>query len=69
MIGMDVKIGAVVPLFKANLLGSTFPAIPWRMQYAVTSDGQRFLLNEPLEDAYAHAPITVVTNWMTALKK
>jgi Tol biopolymer transport system component len=65
----DVKIGAAVPLFKANLLGGVVTAIPWRMQYAVTGDGQRFLLNEPLEDAYAHAPITVVTNWMASLKK
>jgi serine/threonine protein kinase/Tol biopolymer transport system component len=62
-------IGAPVPLFKARLLGGTFPAILWRMQYAVANDGQRFLLNEQLENPYFRAPIIVVTNWMSALKK
>jgi hypothetical protein len=38
------------------------------MQYAVARD-KRFLMNEPLEGAFAHAPITVVTNWMATLKK
>ena len=67
--GTALTIGAAVPLFKANLLGGPVSSIPWRTQYAVTSDGKRFLLNEPLEDAYARAPITVVTNWMAAAKK
>jgi Tol biopolymer transport system component len=62
-------IGAPVPLFKARLLGGTVPAILWRMQYAVANDGRRFLLNEQLENPYVHAPIIVVTNWMSALKK
>jgi serine/threonine protein kinase/Tol biopolymer transport system component len=64
-----LTIGAAVPLFTANLLGGPSSAIPWRTQYAASPDGQRFLLNEPVEDAYAYAPITVVTNWMAALKK
>jgi hypothetical protein len=67
--GAALEFGTAVPLFKANLLGGPVPAIPWRTQYDVAPDGQRFLLNEPLEDGYAHAPITVVTNWMAALKK
>jgi serine/threonine protein kinase len=62
------NIGTAKPLFKANLLGGPVPAILWRMEYAVSKDG-RFLLNEPLEDPYTRAPIVVVTNWMTALKK
>jgi hypothetical protein len=54
-----------------EVLGSHRPvaAVPWRNQYAVTGDGQRFLLDEPLEDVYAHAPITVITNWMAATLK
>ena len=36
--------------------------------YAVTGDGQRFLLNNLVEDA-AHTPITVVTNWTAGLKR
>jgi eukaryotic-like serine/threonine-protein kinase len=63
-----LKIGTPVPLFKANLLGGPFTAIIWRMQYAIATDGRRLLLNEPLEDAYAHAPITVVSNWMSTLR-
>jgi serine/threonine protein kinase len=36
--------------------------------YAVTDDGQRFLLNNLVEEA-AHTPITVVTNWTAGLKR
>jgi hypothetical protein len=67
--GPSVSIGTGVPLFKANLLGGPVSSIPWRTQYAATSDGERFLLNEPIEDAYAHAPITVISNWKAMLKK
>ena len=67
--GTTLTIGTPVPLFEAKLLGGSTPSIPWKAQYAVSRDGQRFLLNEPLEDADIHAPITVVTNWMAALKK
>jgi eukaryotic-like serine/threonine-protein kinase len=35
--------------------------------YAVTADGQRFLLNDLVEEA-AHTPITVVVNWTADLK-
>jgi serine/threonine-protein kinase len=66
--GTTPQIGAATPLFKANLLGGTASAILWRMQYAVSGDGQRFLLNEPVENAEERTPITVVTNWMTALR-
>jgi hypothetical protein len=67
--GSSVKIGAAAPLFKMNLVGGGFPSILWRIQYAPTKDGQRFLLNEALEDADAHAPLTVVTNWMAGLHR
>ena len=36
--------------------------------YAVTADGQRFLLNNLVEEA-AHTPITVVLNWNANLKR
>jgi hypothetical protein len=62
-------IGAPTPLFKARLLGGTTPAILWRMQYAVSHDGQRLLLNELLESSDTQAPITVDTNWMASLKR
>jgi hypothetical protein len=37
-------------------------------QYAVTPDGQRFLLLKPLTEA-APMPITVVLNWTASLRK
>ena len=52
----------------ARMLFQTRP-IPetWNL-YDVSSDGQRFLLNLPLEWSSA-APITVVTNWTEKLKE
>jgi Tol biopolymer transport system component/DNA-binding winged helix-turn-helix (wHTH) protein len=38
-----------------------------RSRYQVAANGQRFLVNVPLESALS-APITVVTNWMAGLK-
>jgi Tol biopolymer transport system component len=37
-------------------------------RYAVSADGQRFLVNGPSGDGHA-APITVVLNWTSGLKK
>jgi serine/threonine protein kinase/Tol biopolymer transport system component len=69
--GAMPTIGTPVPLFNARLLGGSVGTILWRMQYAVSNDGKRFLLNEQIQEetAYARAPIVVVTNWMAALKK
>ena len=53
--GANFEVGAVKPLFDARRAGP-------RYQYAVTADGQRFLINTPPEQA-ASAPITVVVNW------
>jgi hypothetical protein len=61
--------GQSVPLFKTDLLGGPISAIPWRSQYDVTVDGQRLLLNLPIEDPTARAPVAVGTNWMATLKK
>jgi Tol biopolymer transport system component len=59
--GTTVAVGDGVPLFAANLIrGSTFP-------YAVTADGQRFLINAPGVKA-APLPITLLVNWPGALK-
>ena len=65
----SLTIGSGVPLFTANLFGGPVSSIPWPTQNAVTSDGQRFLLNQPLEDSYARAPVTVVANWIAALNQ
>ena len=39
-----------------------------RNQYVVTRDGQRFLVNVSAEDENS-APITVVLNWQSRLKR
>ena len=36
--------------------------------YAVTADGQRFLINVAMDESRA-SPITVVTNWTAGLKR
>jgi hypothetical protein len=60
--GSSFEVSAVKPLFvtraRAGLLYS----------YAVSADGQRFLINTTPEQA-AQAPITVVLNWTAGLKK
>jgi hypothetical protein len=60
-----LDVGAAVPLFEAHLLGG---GLGVRLQYDVARDGQRFLLNVPIEDADASL-ITVVVNWAAGLKK
>ena len=37
-------------------------------RYAVTADGQRFLINKPVEES-ASAPITVILNWTAEAKR
>ena len=39
-----------------------------RHQYAVTSDGQQFIVMEPAADAPPES-LTIVTKWTTLLKK
>jgi hypothetical protein len=58
--GTPIVTGAPVTLFATRL--STVQGGLLRHQYAVTADGQRFLLNSVAEGA-ATAPITIVVNW------
>jgi len=51
-------------LFSTTLGVSTEPGLD---QYAVTADGQRFLVLAPVEAT--PSPITVVLNWTAGLKK
>jgi hypothetical protein len=41
---------------------------PIRDQFAMTADGQRFLIQEPIAKG-SPTPTTVVVNWATALAK
>jgi len=59
--GSSLEVGAVRPLFQTNSIGSS-------SSFAVSADGQRFLINTASVQA-ASAPITVVLNWTAGLKK
>jgi Tol biopolymer transport system component len=72
-VGADQQLepGAAVALFRAQLatgaaINSTGTGTG--AQYAVASDGQRFLINMSVGEATA-SPIRVVLNWDAALKK
>lgn len=62
MMAVDVKAGAAIEtgvptvLFEARLRPS-----PTLDQYAVTGDGKRFVLTEPVEENAK--PTTVILNW------
>ena len=63
-----LQVGVAVPLFEARLLNGPDTHTGFKQQYDVTRDGQRFLINVPLEEASA-SPITVVLSWTAGLKK
>ncbi len=74
---MEVEV-STNPTFKAGTPRSLFPAPIWGggtfhnvTRYDVTADGKRFLINSASADAAtsAPAPITIVLNWTTLLKK
>ena len=67
---VDVKAGATLePGVPQKLLSTTLAVEhPTFDQYAVTADGQRFLVLVPVGDA-SSSPITVVLNWTAGLKK
>jgi Tol biopolymer transport system component len=62
--GQTLEVGVPVPLFRTRIVGVDLP----RAQYAVSPDGQRFLINVIADEATA-SPITIVQNWTAALKK
>ena len=66
--GSKLEAGTPKQLFETAIVNSGHPA-PYH-PYAVSADGQRFLIPLPVsmgdEDA---APVVVVTNWLAAIKK
>jgi Tol biopolymer transport system component len=56
-----IDVGDATPLFEANFSFTPFP-------YAVSADGQRFLINRPTEEN-TEPPITLVVNWPHAFKR
>jgi hypothetical protein len=61
--GAGFEVGAVKPLFATRVI-----AFAGLYEYAVSADGQRFLVNTAPEQATS-SPITVVLNWTAGLKK
>jgi hypothetical protein len=64
--GPQFSAGEPQPLFRTQLvgayLGSPFPNGRVRNEYAVSPDGQRFLINQPSEGTSAYA-VRVLVNW------
>ena len=54
-----IEAGSPIPLFATRVGGAL--SIPYRQQYDISPDGQRFLMNTVTEEAAA--PITVILNW------
>jgi serine/threonine protein kinase len=65
--GQTLEAGAPVSLFQTRIVGGGSLNAN-RQQYAVSPDGQRFLINITVDESTA-SPITIVTNWARALKK
>jgi Tol biopolymer transport system component len=58
-----VEAGTPRVLFSASLKNAPGPP------YDVSSDGQRILLNRPIEEASSSPPITLIQNWTALLKR
>ena len=59
-----LDMGRPVRLFRTRLVAGDQP----KQQYAVTSDGERFLMNVVAEEVNV-PPITIVQNWTAGLKR
>ena len=66
--GASFEAGAPKTLFHPQILGGQGggPANAWR--YAVSRDGQRFLINTATDEKNS-TPVTVTTQWTELLKK
>jgi hypothetical protein len=62
--GRAFDFGAPKALFDTHV---PLTGNPYRSNYAVTADGQRFLINTRIEDA--PSPINIILNWTALLKK
>jgi len=59
--GQSLETGTPAVLFPVRIAGGPLSGI-FRQQYAVSSDGQRFLVNLAAEEGAA-SPITLIYNW------
>jgi len=61
--GQDLKIGTAIPLFRTHLATMSSP----KAQYAVSQDGQHFLMAVAVESQ--SMPITIAQDWTPNLRK
>ncbi len=67
--GAGFEAGSPRPLFAVRASAVSFAfAVSTPSNYAASADGQRFLVNTPVEEA-ALTPIQVVLNWTAGLEK
>ena len=59
--GRSLETGTPVALFPVRIAGGPLPGTN-KQQYAVSSDGQRFLVNLAADEG-APSPITLIYNW------
>ena len=59
--GQSLETGTPAVLFPVRIAGGPLPGIN-RQQYAVSADGQRFLVNLAVDEGAA-SPITLILNW------
>jgi hypothetical protein len=65
--GSAFEVGAVRPLFEVHRRLSGYSCFQG-YNYDVSADGQRFLVNT-VTDRPAPVPMTVVTNWISTIRK
>lgn len=68
MRGSGLEIGAATPLFDMPILGPLAGRTAWQKYYAVSSDGQRFLIKSGIEET-SSSPMTIVLNWTSAIRR
>jgi Tol biopolymer transport system component len=66
--GAAFDVGVITPLFKAQPRPLTLGTFR-EYEYDVSANGQRFLINTPLEEVTSADPITLLVNWPALLKK
>ena len=59
--GQSLETGTPLALYPVRISGGPLPAVN-KQQYAVSSDGQRFLVNLAADEGAA-SPITLIYNW------
>ena len=59
--GQSLETGTPAALFPIRIAGGPLPGVA-KHQYAVSADGQRFLVNLAADDSTT-TPITLIYNW------